>query len=345
MSQLYSYSRIGCFSTCPAQYSHRYIQKTPSPLPEGVELFMGSRFHEAMEFLYESLPKRTPSLEELLTHFDQVWEAAWKTLLFKQKQRGFATPIRISREGETIGDYHERSRLFLERYYEKYKPFEQDQTVERGIERKVLFSLDPQGLYRMQGYIDRVARTPDGTLVVHDYKTGSHKHLPGDPEKEDQLALYQVGLSQDPLFQGADFRLMWHYVAFEDDIVEAHRTPDDLEGLKKTYIHKIKTIDTAKEHPPTPSALCGWCEFMPLCQAGQEEVARRKRRKEGATVSQAPPVPSPVSLPPAPPSSEAAIETPAPRIDPVAAPPTPEPSPRGRKKTAPPSKDQLPLFG
>jgi putative RecB family exonuclease len=282
MSQLYSYSRIGCYFTCPWQYENRYIKKTPSPLPEGVELFMGSRFHEAMEYLYGQLPSSLPSLEDLVQRFDQFWEVGWKNLQVKQKQKGFSSPIRISKEGEAIEDYYQRAKLFVERYYEKYKPFDQDQTVKNGLERRVLFSLDPDGLYRMQGYIDRVAKTPDGTLWVHDYKTGSHKHNPGDSEKEDQLSLYQVGLSQDPLFKDSPIRLMWHYVAFDDDVIEIQRNPDELESLKSRYIQKIQTIEKAKTYEPQTSALCGWCEYLPLCPKGQAAVEQRRKKKDGA---------------------------------------------------------------
>ena len=59
---VYSYSRVNTFFTCPAQFKFRYIDRLPSPSPEGVELFMGSRFHEAMEFLYHQVPGRVPTV-------------------------------------------------------------------------------------------------------------------------------------------------------------------------------------------------------------------------------------------------------------------------------------------
>lgn len=326
MPQLYSYSRIGCFFTCPLQYAHRYIHKTPSPLPEGVELFMGSRFHEVMEYLYEEAPKAVPSLEAVVDRFDQAWDAGWKVLLSKQKQRGFATPIRISREGEDVLDYYHRTKLFLERYYEKYKPFDQDRTI--GIEKRVVFNLDPAGQYRMQGYIDRVAEAPDGTITIHDYKTGGHKHQVGDHDKEDQLSLYQLGLTQEPAFKNSVFRLQWHYVAFDDDVMEARRTPDDLEGLKATYVKKIQAIEKAKDFLPRTSALCGWCEFLPLCKDGQAEAERRKKKKESQAAS-APAEKTPVepAALPAPAVDGAASSEPGPT--PEAGPSAANPAPAG----------------
>jgi len=281
MSQLYSYSRVGCYFTCPAQYAHRYIQKTPSPLPEGVELFMGSRFHEAMEFLYQQVPRQVPPLPEVLDRFERFWDAGWNALQTKQKQRGFSTPIRILKEGEGLRDYHDRAKLFLERYYEKYQPFDQDRTL--GLEKRVVFSLDSGGLFKMQGYIDRIARDKDGTVWVHDYKTGSRKLNPDDARNEDQLALYQLGLLQDPELKKSRIKMVWHYVAFEDDAVESERSDKELEGLRKRWIDKIQTLEKAKTFSTQTSALCGWCEFLPLCADGQAEVERRKRKKEGAS--------------------------------------------------------------
>jgi hypothetical protein len=342
MSQLYSYSRIGCYFTCPCQYAHRYIHKTPSPLPEGVELFMGSRFHEAMEYLYEQVPARIPGLEETLSRFDQLWEAGWKTLQAKQKQKGFATPVRIQREGEDINDYYNRAKLFLERYYEKYKPFDQDRTL--GIEKRVVFSLDPDGQYRMQGYIDRVATDGDGTVWVHDYKTGSRKLNPEDARNEDQLALYQLALLQEPEFKNSNIRLVWHYVAFEEDAVITDRTPQELEGLRKRYIAKIQSIEKAKTFLPQTSALCGWCEFLPLCRDGQNEVERRRKKKEGADYVAA--APSSVQIPPV---SIDVIPPTIPETPPSTAPVFSNPAPmravsKKKKKTDEGPTPQLPLF-
>lgn len=285
MATLYSYSRVGSFFTCPTQYAHRYIHKTPSPSPQGIELFMGSRFHDAMEFLYGELPKRLPDLPEVLSKFDQAWSDSFKEVQSRQKQQGYETPLRINREGETVQDYYERAKSYVESYYGKYAPFDQDETL--AVEKRVLFSLDPAGQYKMQGYIDRLSRTPDGTLWVHDYKTGSRKLSKEDARNEDQLALYQLGLAQDPAFRKDPVKLAWHFVAFEDDTVQSERGEKELDFLKKKYVNKIQAIEKAKDFAPLTSALCGWCDFLKLCPDGQKAVAQRAERKAKAEGTQA----------------------------------------------------------
>ena len=347
---LYSYSRVNTFFTCPSQFEHRYIKKTPSPTPEGVELFLGSRFHETMEYLYGLVPERIPTVNELMDFFKKHWEDHWLKSQLTQKTKGFAEPLRITNEGLTIQDYFRKGQLFVENYYHNYQPFDQD--VTEGIEMKVVFNLDLKGEFKMQGYIDRVGREADGTYIIHDYKTSSRKISAEDVKFEDQLALYQAGLIQNPKFgPKAKFKQVWHFVAFEKDQVTDERSPQEIEKLKERYIYKIKTIENAKTFPTKTSALCGWCEFLSLCPDGQQAVANRKKKEEDpkpSVIFEAPPkimaVSSNEALPAAPVMVALSSEKPAPVLA-AAVPQAVGPVSNRRKgKFVPVSQDQLPLF-
>ncbi|HET9869481.1 MAG TPA: PD-(D/E)XK nuclease family protein [bacterium] len=288
---IYSYSRVNTYFTCPTQFEFRYVRKVPAPMPEGVELFLGSRFHEAMEYLYGELPKRVPTVNEVMDFFKAHWDRKWRETLQKQQERGFATPLRIAQEGQTLEDYFQKGQLYLENYYHKYQPFDQDAT--EGIEMKVLFDLDAEGRYKMQGFIDRLGRDAEGTYWIHDYKTSARKLSEEDAKFEDQLALYQIGLSQNPkVGPRARVKLAWHFVAFDKDLVVSERNAKETEWLKKKYVSKIQEIEKAKAFPAKPSRLCGWCEYLVLCGAGREYLERK-----GKKVPEAPP---PVAPSPAP---------------------------------------------
>ncbi len=341
---VYSYSRINTYFTCPSQFQHRYLLKTPSPVPEGIELFLGSRFHEAMEFLYELVPQRVPTVNEVLDQFKAQWESQWKMSLRKQEDKGFSEPLRIIQEGQTPEDYFQKGQLFLENYYHRYHPFDQDKT--EGIEKKVLFDLDPERKYRMQGYIDRLGRDSDGTLWIHDYKTSSRKMGAEDARNEDQLALYQIGLLHDPRYGPKEkIKLIWHFVAFEEDQVVGERNSKEIEWLKQKYVSKIKTVESAKDYPTKPSALCPWCEYLPLCAEGKKSVEDRKKRKEEAKENKLQASAPPIKAVPV------VAESPVPDAVPVAAskeavaPAAATPKPRKRRSSlASVSPDQLPLF-
>ncbi len=335
---VYSYSRINTYFTCPAQFQYRYILKLPSPVSEGVELFLGSRFHETMEYLYHQIPERVPTVNELMDYFKQHWQNEYRAAIEKQKQKNFESPLRIVRPGETMEDYFQKGQLYLENYYHQYHPFDQDKT--EAIEMKVTFDLDTQKQYRMQGFIDRLGRDEDNVLWIHDYKTSSRKMSEEDVKNEDQLALYQIGLIQHPRYGTKEkIKHIWHFVAFEKDQVVGERNAKEIEWLKQKYISKIKTIEKTQDYPTKTSALCGWCEYLTLCADGQAFVENKRRQKEG-NAPNTPASPLVRELPPAV-ASEAAASLPSPNATPVFG----EAALKARRrKSSFISQDQLSLF-
>jgi RecB family exonuclease len=337
---VYSYSRINTYFTCPAQFQFRYIERRPSPVAEGIELFLGSRFHETMEFLYHQLPQRVPSVNELVDYFKKHWGAHWQEALQKQKEKGFKETLRIVQEGPTVEDYFQKGLLFTENYYHQYHPFDQDKT--EGIEIKVAFNLDPKGQFKMQGYLDRLGRDDEGTLWIHDYKTSSRKMSEEDAKTEDQLALYQIGLEQNPKFGPQEkVKLIWHFVAFEKDQVVAVRNPKEIAWLKDKYISKIETIEKAKSFPTKTGVLCRWCEFLTICSDGQAWVKNKKEKngaKQALTASTAA-----LSISESPAPTAPLAERPKAEVVLASSTPTPKTG-RGRKSLTAVSPDQLSLF-
>jgi putative RecB family exonuclease len=57
MMTIYSHSRLETFKICPLKYKFSYIDKIKRE-EEGIEAFLGSRFHEVMERIYKDLPLR-----------------------------------------------------------------------------------------------------------------------------------------------------------------------------------------------------------------------------------------------------------------------------------------------
>jgi len=54
----YSNSQLGKFESCPLQYRLIYVDRIKRP-EEGIEAFLGQRFHEAMEWLCGLQPAET----------------------------------------------------------------------------------------------------------------------------------------------------------------------------------------------------------------------------------------------------------------------------------------------
>ena len=325
---IYSYSRVNTYFTCPAQFQFRYIERRPSPVAEGIELFLGSRFHETMEYLYEQVSQRVPTVNETVDHFKNLWTSHWTKALQTQKDRGFPDTLRVVQEGQTAEDYRQKGMLFVENYYHQYHPFDQERT--EGIERRVAFNLDPKGQFKMQGYIDRLGRDDDGILWIHDYKTSSRKMSEEDAQTEDQLALYQIGLEQDPKFGPKEtIKLVWHFVAFQKDQVVAERDPKQIGKLKERYISKIQTIEKARSYPTKPGVLCRWCEYLTVCSDGRLWVENRAKKTESKAES-------PAGEVAAKPLSAAVLENPVKAVSPA---PAGAASPGTSQRTGKPEND------
>ncbi|MCI0408360.1 MAG: PD-(D/E)XK nuclease family protein, partial [Acidobacteria bacterium] len=91
-----------------------------------------------------------------------------------------------------------------------------------------------------------------------------------DLKTDRQLPLYQLGV-QAKFPDARDVRLVWHYLAFNQELRSA-RSPDALEALKSTTVDLIQKVEATKEFPPTESALCRWCDFLDICPLWKHRI-------------------------------------------------------------------------
>lgn len=245
---VYSHSKLECFEICPLRYKLSYIDKIQRE-EEGIEAFLGSRFHEAMERLYKDLKCKTYSLEELLGYYESQWN------------KEYSDAVIITKKDRTAEDYKNIGRKSIEDYYKRYHPFNQSRVL--GLEREVLINLNNDSKYKLRGYIDRVAQAEDNTYEIHDYKTSGFLPEQKDFDEDRQLALYQIGI-QNIWNDVKKVNLIWHYVVFDKEMVST-RTKEQLEDLKNDIINMIDQIEATKEFLPKESTLCEWCVYPDLC--------------------------------------------------------------------------------
>jgi RecB family exonuclease len=236
------------YEECPFKYKLCYHDNIKRDI-EGVEGFLGSRVHETLKKCYDDLRiTRVNSLSDLLAYYNKIWQENWNDSII------------IVKQDLTAEHYRALGERLIETYYNRYAPFDQDITI--GTELALNFPLD-DGKYRMRGYIDRLSRTQDGIYEIHDYKTSAH--LPGqqDIDNDRQLGLYHIGVQRKwPDIE--NIRLIWHYVAFDEELV-SYRTPEAISSLIQDTKSLIDEIEAAEDFPPRESALCDWCEYGDLC--------------------------------------------------------------------------------
>jgi len=253
----YSHSRLESYKNCPQQFKLHYIDKIEVE-EEGVEAFMGSRAHEALEKLYTDIRMtKVPTLEELLAYYEEQWDKNWHD------------DIKIVRKEYKPEHYKEVGRKAVAEYYEQHQPFDESRTI--ALEYKVTFPIDEAGDYTILGYIDRIAVAKDGTYEIHDYKTSGRLPTQAQIDKDRQLALYQLAVADMwPDVKQVD--LVWHYMVFGKEI-RSRRTPKQLAGLRQDVMASIRKIEEDSDFRPRESALCDWCSYFSYCPAKKHEMA------------------------------------------------------------------------
>jgi len=245
----YSHSQLNAYEQCPLKYKLRYRDRIKQDI-EGVEGFMGTMVHETLKKCYDNARfTRVNTLSDLVAYYSKIWQENWRD------------SILIMKEDLTQEDYRALGEKMIRIYYDRYSPFDLDITI--STEMGLNFALDDEKKYRMTGYIDRLSRTKDNVCEIHDYKTSSH--LPGqeDADNDRQLGLYHIGI-QRKWPQIGDIRLVWHYLAFDTELVSS-RTPEAISNLVQDTKSLIDRIEAAQDFPPRESSLCDWCEYPDLC--------------------------------------------------------------------------------
>lgn len=245
---IYSHSRLATFEQCPLKYRYAYLDGVKMK-KDYVESFLGSRFHETMEHLYERVPDKTPSLEELTAFFNSMWDEKWHDkVIFSNKEKD-------------AGHYRSVGIRAIADYYRRYAPFDSGRVA--GLEREVRFNLDETGGHQLRCIIDRLMRRGDGVFELHDYKTSASLPVQDYLDNDRQLALYEMAV-RDAWPDTREVELIWHYVAFDMEM-RSRRTKEQLDKLRQNMIQLIDRIEATTEFPPHESELCKWCDFMPIC--------------------------------------------------------------------------------
>ena len=251
----YSNSRLTTYENCPQKYKLKYIDHIKPPEEEeGIEAFLGSRVHEALEKLYkELLLTKFNSLDESLEYYNSQWEKNWHE------------NVVVIKKGFTADHYRDTGKKAIINYYNRYSPFNQSKTL--STEHAVTFKIDD---ITITGKIDRLSHNGDGFYEIHDYKTSGSLPAQETLDNDRQLGIYQIGVKEK--FRDAkEINLIWHYLILDKEFTST-RSDAQLKDLKKGVLSLIKTIEKDTKFSPIESKLCDWCEYPEYCPAKKHEV-------------------------------------------------------------------------
>lgn len=258
----FSHSKIETFRQCPRKYFYKYVERVQLPdVPEHVALFLGTQCHDALEWLYgQVMIGRVPSRDEVLDHLATSWESSW------------TDEIVISEAEMTPDDYRVLAAKCAGDYYDSKHPFDDATTI--GLEKQIRFPLDVESDVHMVGYIDRLAKTADGTWHIHDYKTNRQLPTQADKDADPQLAYYEIGIRQMWPDSVNRVELHWHLLRFGESIT-SRRSPDQLDELRADALGTIgDAVGRGREEnsfEPIESGLCRFCDYQSICPVRKHE--------------------------------------------------------------------------
>ena len=268
-SKKFSPSKLKEYQICPRRYAFHYIERIPRERTS-VEALLGVCVHAALEALYQNLQNgRLMTILEVLGVYDAEWERRWNS-----------EAIAVFEPGLSGEHYRAVGREALTLYDAAHRPFAEDKTV--AVECRVGFPLLAGGeIYRIEGFVDRLALASDGAFEIHDYKTSRSLPEQSELEADWQLALYDAAV-RHAWPDTKTVRLRWHYLRFGKTLGVAKTVPE-LDSLKKDVARLILEIKGDRRFAPQKNALCPRCEYRAICPLFKhaEEVSRMPVQESG----------------------------------------------------------------
>lgn len=262
----YSHSRISTYENCPRKYKFQYIQHEEQDIQETIEVFMGKRVHETLEKLYKDKKfKKLVSKATLLKFYKDNWD------------KEISPDVKVVKEGLKQDNYKKMGAEFIEKYYDRYKPFDQLTILDLETEDRMTLSDGSQWHVR----IDKFACDDNGNYYVCDYKTNATMKDQEEADEDRQLAMYSIWV-KDKFKDVKSVKLVWHMLAFDKDVY-SERTDIQLKKLQEDVIAIIKKIEQATKEdnfPTNVTGLCNYCGFKTKCPSFKHQLVLDKKAQK-----------------------------------------------------------------
>ena len=278
----YSYSALNLFEQCPQQYKFKYIDRVEVPVRISADLYLGDAVHRSLKDLYKHV---SDGVEYPLKTLLETYHAHWE-----KPKRAHIVP---TSEMYTIDDYIRIGREMLEKYYNKYQPF--NDGVLLGSEMRLRFEL-PGTPFKFTAIIDLLLKREDGTIEIRDFKTGNKIYSHTEKGFYYQMGLYRLALkATHPQYENVE---LTHFYLRKDEIVRYQMSADELDVVAGEYRNAVLEVQDAARlgnYNPKEGHYCSYCEYVLHCPAkihqrlmsddgsefeDMDEVERAKKARE-----------------------------------------------------------------
>lgn len=244
-----SVSRIDAYNQCAQLYDYIYNQKLPRKI--AVKFDAGTFVHKVYELWGRCYKKQKSIGRDPDTRSILKW--AYNTA-YKDKEVGIQF-ARLPRESKI--EVKQWIRDFADEYENKDLEI---LTVEKWFD----FIID--GRFRVRGLIDRIDKVNDTTVRVIDYKTTRTKAF----LSEFQLGVYALAIREVLHFYG---NIESTYILLRHNLEQNPKlyTQSDIDDIRSQIIEVGNTIEQNQVWTPTPSFLCGYCDFLKQCNRDNKD--------------------------------------------------------------------------
>lgn len=264
-----SYSALETFEQCPQRYKFQEIDKRRTG--KSKEALFGTAIHGALEYMFSRDPI-FPTSEQVLAHFREHFDQ--KNQIAEQDRARYAQ----------IGE------RMLAAFYKQNPPWNYNVVdIESRFEVTIVDKLYDT-THVLVGKIDRVDKLDDGTYEIIDYKTARKLPSQDTVNANKQLTMYQLGLQKKwPHLDPSQIKLSLYFLKANEKLT-TRRTPEVLaeaEAMLLERIHAIEQKIQENSFPPTPSALCDWCGYKPICPAWRHLYEKTKGEEHALAIDDA----------------------------------------------------------
>jgi len=260
-------SKLQCYLDCPRQYRFRYVDRRPERRQFGPSA-LGRSVHKALRDFY-ALEPSARTVDNLVRALRRSWDG---------------TGYRSAKEAE---DAYARAEDMLRRYHAGTDPTRARVVA---LESKFSHARSSEGLL-ITGRVDRID-IDEGQYVIVDYKTGRFGEDQHTLDESLPLTLYAIAVSA--VMGRPVSRIAVEHLT-SGRRAETWRDRDRQKGDWRKLNVVAKEMRSGSEFPPTPSALCRWCDYLVACPEGRASL-RVGPHRNGAQVPNEAPIEAPLPI-------------------------------------------------
>jgi putative RecB family exonuclease len=247
-----SHSRMSAYVECGYYYKMAYIDKVPLDIKGTYHTALGNGIHKVLEEMYKQG-------QFDLKFMEHMWEIVCKKG-YTEKNGYQVKPLLEDDQYDFPNGQDEKNMLFfhgrklLREYYHKNKhEFGVNEIVATELNFRVPIA---NGKIVLNGYIDRVDRTPSGKLVVVDYKTGK-ENSQAEVDENFQLTLYAFAMRK--LYGEVEGGLYLHFIKSGNKVMST-RDKSHFDKLLERVKFVKNGLET-EQFEPKQGNQCRYCFY------------------------------------------------------------------------------------